>query len=145
MKWCRLNAENVVIETTELDPKGRFAKSVVWNRCPDDVQDGWVLSTGGTYSAPPAPAMTAKDFAGVIQAHLDATAQERQYDGIQTAVSYRGDPNTQFAAEAEAIFAWRSAVWTAALAILAEVEAGTRPIPTADALIAELPEIIWPE
>lgn len=36
-------------------------------------------------------------YSGAIQAHLDAKARERQY-GIQTAITYRGDPNPQFAA-----------------------------------------------
>nr|WP_245454062.1 hypothetical protein [Aquabacter cavernae] len=93
---------------------------------------------------PPSPAALTAHGAAIVQAHLDATAQERRYDSAQTAVSYRDDPNPQFAAEGEALFAWRSAVWTAALAILAEVEAGVRPIPSDAELIAELPAMVWP-
>lgn len=79
-----------------------------------------------------------------IQMHLDATAQQRQYDGIQTAVSYRDDPNPQFAAEAEALFVWRSAVWTYANAELENVQSGARIHPGIDELIGELPELVWP-
>lgn len=94
---------------------------------------------------PPTPAQLTAIGAAVVQAHLDATARLRRYDNIQTAVSYRDDPNPQFAAEGAALFAWRSAVWTAALAILAQVEAGEMPIPSDADLIAALPEMVWPE
>ncbi|MBK3745656.1 hypothetical protein G3A39_41595 [Paraburkholderia aspalathi] len=80
----------------------------------------------------------------VIQSHLDTTAQQRQYDRMQTAISYRGDPNPQYAAEADALFIWRSEVWTYAMAELAKVESGARAIPTVDEFIAELPAFVWP-
>lgn len=93
---------------------------------------------------PPSAAQLMAAGAAVVQRHLDGVARERRYDSIQTAVSYRDDPNPQFAAEGQAAFAWRSAVWTAALAILAEVEAGERPLPTDADLIAALPAMVWP-
>lgn len=82
--------------------------------------------------------------ASLIVGVMDAKARERRYDSIQTAVTYRDDPNPVFAAEAQALFAWRSAVWTAAFAILAEVEAGTRPFPGEADFLAELPPLVWP-
>lgn len=93
----------------------------------------------------PTPADLATQGAAIVQAHLDATARLRRYDNIQTAVSYRDDPNPVFAAEGQALFAWRSQVWTAALALLAEVEAGTREPPSPEDLIAALPAMVWPE
>lgn len=80
-----------------------------------------------------------------IQAHLDATAAERSYDSIQTAVTYRDDPNPQFAAEGQALFTWRSEVWTYATAELAKVEAGERAVPAVETFIGELPAMVWPE
>ncbi|MDX1159423.1 hypothetical protein GOL34_30950, partial [Sinorhizobium medicae] len=79
-----------------------------------------------------------------IQAHLDAKARERQYDGIQTAITYRGDPNPQFSAEGEALFAWRSAVWTYSTAELVKVLAGERAEPSLEEFMAELPAFQWP-
>ncbi len=87
--------------------------------------------------------LTVNDYATAIQAHLDAKARERQYDSILTAITYRDDPNEQFAAEAEALFAWRSAVWTAAATMLAAFEPGSAPSP-ADDVIAALPTFDWP-
>ncbi|MEH3093357.1 MAG: hypothetical protein PGN20_15275 [Agrobacterium cavarae] len=84
-------------------------------------------------------------FSGAIQSHLDATAAQRRYDSIASAISYRDDPNPKFAGEAAAAFAWRSAVWTHATAELEKVIAGQRDVPTVSDFIAELPAIVWPE
>ncbi|MDQ1183593.1 hypothetical protein [Agrobacterium larrymoorei] len=85
-----------------------------------------------------------KKFTGAIQTHLDATASQRRYDSIHTAISYRDDPNPKFAAEAAALFAWRSAVWTYATDELDKVVAGERAIPTVEEFLAELPQLVWP-
>lgn len=83
-------------------------------------------------------------FSTAIQSYLDVTAQERRYDGIQTAITYRNDPNPQFAAEGEALFEWRSVVWTHSTVELDKVKAGQRDIPTVEDFIAELPAFEWP-
>lgn len=93
---------------------------------------------------PPEPPLTQADYSAAIQAHMDAKARERQYDGIQTAITYRDDPNPQFAAEGEALFAWRSAVWTYSTAELQKVMTGLREQPTVETFITELPAFIWP-
>lgn len=87
---------------------------------------------------------TIEAYSAAVQQLLDATAGERRYDSIQTAVTYRDDPNPQFASEAAALFAWRSAVWTYAYAELAKVEAGQRAVPTIAEFLTELPSIDWP-
>ncbi|WP_414832181.1 hypothetical protein [Afifella sp. YEN Y35] len=84
-------------------------------------------------------------YGAAIQAHLDAVAAERRYDGISTGVSYRDDPDPGFAAEGQALFAWRSAVWAYAMSELAKVQSGTRAIVTPAESVAELPEFTWPE
>lgn len=91
-----------------------------------------------------APPLTAEDYSSAIRLHLDRKAAERGYDSIHTAIGYRGDPNAKYAAEAEALFAWRSVVWTYATAELAKVMNGKRQQPTIEALIAELPAFVWP-
>lgn len=80
-----------------------------------------------------------------VQAHLDAAAKAAGYDNIYTAVTYADEPAVpRFQAEGQAFRAWRSLVWDAANAIRADVEAGTRPVPTAAELLAELPAITLP-
>ena len=72
--------------------------------------------------------------AGAIQAvqdRLDSLARAWGYDSIFTAITYMGDPNPVFAAEALALRDWRSATWTATWA--------NEGAPSLDALLAVLP------
>lgn len=85
-----------------------------------------------------------KQLTDGVQSYMDSVAQTRGYDDILKAISYRGDTvNTTFAQEGEACFTWRSQVWTKYYAILAEVKAGNRAIPTLEEVIAELPVLVW--
>lgn len=115
----------------------------------DDYNANWPLRRWNGVAIvpcdpPPRPAPTEADYAAAIQALLDATARERQYDSMLTAATYIGDPNPQFAAEAAALIGWRSEVWTYATAQLAAVVAGERAAPAVADLLAELPAFAWP-
>jgi hypothetical protein len=80
-----------------------------------------------------------------IQRHLDAQAQALGYDDIKSAVTYADEPSVpKFQSEGQALRAWRSMVWEAGYAMLDDCTAGTRSIPTADALLAELPAYVPP-
>ena len=76
-----------------------------------------------------------------LQANLDSQAQALHYDDIATAITYRGDPNPRFAAEAEGFFALRSGTWTTAYAYLTLVAAGTKAFPTLAEAIAMMPAL----
>jgi len=94
-----------------------------------------------------AKAATEASYSSAIQGMLDAKAQERSYDSIATAVSYRDDPNATYAAEGKTLFDWRSAVWTYAYAQLAAVTAGTRSQPSVVDFITEVEQncpFEWP-
>jgi len=73
-----------------------------------------------------------------IQSHIDSQAKSLGYDGIVSACSYAGYTN-EFQTEAIALGVWRSAVWSKAYQVQADVEAGTIPMPTVDKLISMLP------
>lgn len=98
---------------------------------------------------PPPPAPTAEQIRGAltdaVYSHMNAAAQARGYDDIKAAVTYAEEPAVPiFQAEGRALRAWRSLVWAHCYQVLADVQAGTRAIPTAAQLIAELPALDLP-
>lgn len=95
-------------------------------------------------AADPPPALTVTDFTNAVQAHLDATARTRNYDGILSACSYATSADLKFGAEGKAAVIWRDKVWLYCYAELAKVQAATRSVPaTTAAFVAELPVISW--
>lgn len=105
----------------------------------------WVAAGNVAEPAPgPSPEQVQQQYAAAIQAHLDAAARARGYDGILSCVSYLGSAVEPWAAEAAAARAWRDAVWVYAYALLASPP---NPLPTPEELIAapEFPVIEWPE
>ena len=77
-------------------------------------------------------------FESGVQSHLDTKAQEAGYDNILTACSYAGAPNP-FEAESKTFVTWRGNVWAYCYSELQKVIAGTRPMPTLEDIISELP------
>jgi hypothetical protein len=84
----------------------------------------------------------------LIQARIDAAAQERGYFDALACVSYRGDAEEpEWAAEAEAFHRWRTRVWRSAHALLAEVKSGAAAPPADEAELfarLNLPPLDWP-
>ena len=85
-----------------------------------------------------------KNYINVVQAVMDFVAQEKGYDNIFTACTYATSTSERFAAEGQACVTYRDQVWTTCYGILAQVQAGTLPAPTIDALVAALPVMVWP-
>jgi hypothetical protein len=84
-------------------------------------------------------------IANDTQARLDAFARTRNYDGMLSLCTYATSTNPTFAAEGQYGVEARDATWAALYAMLAEVEAGTRPVPSGFADIEpELPALVWP-
>jgi hypothetical protein len=100
--------------------------------------------SNGVFTPAAQPALTVKQITDAVQAHLDAVAKIKNYDGILSCASYAASTNTTFAAEAAQAIAWRDAVWSYCYAQLAAVQAGTRTMPAdSTSLIAELPAAPW--
>lgn len=86
--------------------------------------------------------------AGIVKAaqkRLDDFAKTRSYDSILSAVTYAASPVPKFAQEGQYALTARDNTWNALYNILAEVEAGTRPVPTGFINIEPLlPALAWP-
>ena len=101
--------------------------------------------------APPKLVLTAEQEKAKIKAtllkavddYMDRTVQERGYDNIAKCVTYEGDIDEIFNREGTMAKQWRSRVYRTCYNILTGVEAGYRPVPTVEELIAELPKIEW--
>ena len=79
-----------------------------------------------------------------VDNYLNTKVQQRGYDNILSACTYAFDTaDTTFAEEGKKCLSWRSLVYRKCYDILAEVNAGTREIPTEEELLAELPELEW--
>ena len=79
------------------------------------------------------------ELTAAVQAHLDAKAKEKNYDDILSLCTYATSTDPVFSAEGQAGVEWRDAVWAKCYQVLDAVLAGTRPVPTKEELIAELP------
>ena len=92
---------------------------------------------------PPTEEELQQYFEDAIEAYMTRVVQTRNYRDIHTAASYVNSTNEKFAKEGAACNKWRDDVWDKCYAILAEVKAGTRAIPTLEEVIAELPVLVW--
>jgi hypothetical protein len=89
-------------------------------------------------------ASTKSRLISAIQSMLDDKAKERGYDSILSLCTYATSTAAKFSKEGQAAVEWRDEVWAKGYAILADVESGSRAIPTVDELLAELPSFVWP-
>lgn len=80
-----------------------------------------------------------------IQSRLDEFAQERGYDNMLSACTYATSGVPKFAAEGQYCVQARDATWSVAYGILADVQAGTRSMPSVNEVMAEMPALEWPQ
>ena len=105
-----------------------------------------IAEVEATYVPPVPPSLEEQIavFDAALVAHLDATARQRSYDNRLTCALRAGYPGP-FQAEGIAFAGWMDQCNALAYQLLAEVVAGTRPLPESpQALIDLLPVMIWP-
>lgn len=79
------------------------------------------------------------------QEHLDTFARMRNYDGILSLCTYATSSIPKFQVEGQYGVQARDLTWAKLYEILAEVESGTRPLPTGFLEIqTQLPPLVWP-
>jgi hypothetical protein len=98
---------------------------------------------GWSVDAAARKARVQRELVSLVQSQLNGVARERGYDNIVSLCSYATSGVERFATEARAGIMWRDNVWATCYQILADVEAGDRPEPTPEQLLAELPTIAW--
>lgn len=136
-----------VVERLDADELPPFHPSLHWEQCTAEVCEGWVFN-GKDFAQPipptHAPAEIIATYTAAIQKRLDTFAQTRNYDGILSATTYATSQVPKFKAEGQYAVEARDATWAKCYEILAAVETGSRPMPTLDELLAELPVLTWP-
>lgn len=83
-------------------------------------------------------------FTTQIQKRLDDFAKTRGYDGILSACTYATSAVIKSHTEGQCCVDARDNTWSSAYAILADVEAGSRAMPTLEDVMLELPALEWP-
>lgn len=93
----------------------------------------------------PSPEEIQQEIVTATQQRLDDFARTRNYDGILSLCTYATSTVPKFAAEGQYGVTARDATWAKLYEMLAEVEAGARPVPGGYADIEpELPVLAWP-
>ena len=82
----------------------------------------------------------------LTQKRLDDFAQTRNYDGILSACTYATSAVPKFAAEGQYAVQARDATWAALYQFMADVQAGTQPVPIGfEDVEPLLPVMAWPQ
>ena len=150
--------------TAEYDAFMHLLRSSLWRLERDDAAKTWVAVEDNSvierfgftradfpdaqppelpeYVAP-TPEQIRRALEAALDAYIDSVAQAKGYDSRITAALRAGYPNP-WQAEGIAFGTWMDSCYSTALTIMTEVQAGTRPIPTKDELIAAMPTMVWP-
>lgn len=129
----------------------------------DSLIDGWVEITQGELDAIRASRQSTPnavaDFTAAIQQRLDDFARTRNYDNVDSASKYQNISDAEisllpvpeqatvskFRVECRYLALSVARTWATYYAILADVQAGKRPMPTLEQILAELPVLEWPQ
>ncbi len=77
------------------------------------------------------------------QRRLDSFARERRYDGILSLTSYATSKNPKFQVEGQAGVDARDSFWAVLYQLEDDVRSGSRPMPSFEEAVSELPELAW--
>ena len=87
------------------------------------------------------PEQTLSRLELALDRHLDLVANSYRYESIRTMVTYATSTHPVFGAEGRAAVKFRDAVYAYGIKVSEDVQAGLRPIPTEEELLAGVPLI----
>jgi hypothetical protein len=123
-------------ETTPVQTDGKWYQA--WEVVPLDAEQ-----IAANQAA--AQARLMDEIVSNTQKRLDTFARTRNYDGILSACTYATSAVPKFQAEGQYCVNARDNTWATLYTLLAEVEAGTRPVPSGYADVEPLlPQLTWP-
>jgi hypothetical protein len=105
--------------------------------------NGWRTIVENPMPDEPTPEEIIKGYEDAVQAYLDQTAQNRDYDNTYTCLSYLSSTNETWKTESNIFNAWRDKVWEKCHEILNKVLNGEIAQPSIEELIEQLPKIEW--
>ena len=85
-----------------------------------------------------------EEYQAAVQKRLDEFAQTRNYNGILSACTYATSLVARFKAEGQYCVNVRDTTWSKCYEILDAVNSNSRPLPTLEQLMSELPILSWP-
>lgn len=85
-----------------------------------------------------------EEYQAAVQKRLDEFAQTRNYNGILSACTYSTSLVARFKAEGQYCVNVRDTTWSKCYEILDAVNSNSRPLPTLEQLMSELPILSWP-
>lgn len=114
----------------------------------DAVQVGWMRDASGRFvppppPAPPSPAEICAEYERALDDHLDAVAQRFRFSTRHSLAARAGYPNA-WRELALAYGEWMDGCNVQAYALLQEVQAGRKPLPTLADFLAALPPFVPP-
>ena len=83
------------------------------------------------------------EYTNALETYMDSKAQERGYDTRYTASLRVNSTVEKFRLEGQAYIDWMDNCYALGYQIMDEVQAGTRPLPSVEEFLAELPELVW--
>jgi hypothetical protein len=136
----------IVTDQAQVDPFSIFSAPYAeqFIEAPDEVTFGWSL-VDGEWVAPPIIPLTFNDLESDTQKRLDSFATTKGYSDIVSVCTYATSANLQYKSDADYCLLSRDATWEQLYLIFAEINQGTRPMPTDYSQIAvDLPVLAWP-
>ena len=104
----------------------------------------WTKVKTKEQKAQEAQAATIKRLESDVDRHIAEACKAWGYDSADSISKYMARPNSVWHDECIALGDWIDGCWLKCHEVMNDVLAGSRPVPTSEELVAELPVFEWP-